>query len=67
MCPRHWWTRIVLEIDGVKIGQSITIARLLANKFGLAGTTIIEKARADMILDCIQDIANGMKILKQIV
>ena len=54
----------VLEIDGVKVGQSITIARLLANKFNLAGTTTIEKAQADMILDCIQDIGNGMQILK---
>ena len=50
----------VLEIDGVKIGESITIARLLANKFNLAGTTTIEKAQADMILDCIQDIGNGI-------
>ena len=49
----------VLEIDGIKIGQSITIARYLANKFHLAGKTDIEKAQADMILDCIQDIGNG--------
>ena len=49
----------VLEIDGIKIGQSITIARYLANKFKLAGKTDIEKAQADMILDCIQDIGNG--------
>ena len=49
----------VLEIDGMKIGQSITIARYLANKFDLAGKTDIEKAHADMILDCIQDIGNG--------
>ena len=49
----------VLEIDGEKIGQSITIARFLANKFNLTGKTEIEKAKADMILDCIQDIGNG--------
>ena len=49
----------VLEVDGEKIGQSIAIARLLANKFDLAGKTVIEKAKADMILDCIQDIGNG--------
>ena len=49
----------VLEIDGIKIGQSITIARYLANKFNLAGKTDIEKAQADMVLDCIQDIGNG--------
>ena len=49
----------VLEIDGEKIAQSITIARFLANKFNLTGKTEIEKAKADMILDCIQDIGNG--------
>ena len=49
----------VLEIDGEKIGQSISIARFLANKFNLTGKTEIEKAKADMILDCIQDIGNG--------
>ena len=54
----------VLEIDGVKIGQSISIARFLANKFNLSGKTEIEKAQADMILDCIQDIGNGKKVCK---
>ena len=49
----------VLEIDGIKIGQSMSIARYLANKFNLAGKTDIEKAQADMIIDCIQDLANG--------
>ena len=49
----------VLEIDGIKIGQSITIARFLANKFNLSGKNEIENAQADMILDYIQDIGNG--------
>ena len=53
----------VLEIDGIKIGQSIAIARLLAEKFNLRGKNDIEKAQADMILDCIQDIGNGKELM----
>ena len=56
----------VLEIDGIKIGQSMSIARYLANKFKLAGKTDIEKAQADMIIDCIQDMANGKLLLQQL-
>jgi len=47
----------LLEVDGVKLCQSKTIGRFLANKFGLAGKSDIEKAQADMIVDCIADIA----------
>ena len=49
----------VLEVDGVQISQSMTIARFLANKFNLAGSTPLEKAQGDMIVDCIQDFLNG--------
>lgn len=45
----------VLEVDGVKLCQSKTIGRFLANRFGLAGKTDIEKALADMVVDCIDD------------
>jgi glutathione S-transferase len=45
----------VLEVDGVKLGQSNTIARFLARKFNLAGKTEIEQARVDMIVDCFED------------
>lgn len=45
----------VLEVDGIQICQSMAIARFLANKFGLAGTTPLEKAQADMVVDCVQD------------
>jgi glutathione S-transferase len=48
----------VLEIDGVKLCQSNTIARYLANKYGLAGKTELEKARGDMIVDCVEDVTN---------
>ena len=50
----------VLEVDGVKLGQSMTIARFLANKFNLAGSTPLEKAQADMIVDTVTDFFNGM-------
>ena len=49
----------VLEVDGVQICQSMAITRFLANKFGLAGTTPLEKAQADMVVDCVQDFFNG--------
>lgn len=45
----------VLEVDGVKIGQSNAIAHYLAREFGLAGKTNLEQARVDMIVDCVLD------------
>ena len=49
----------VLCYNGVEISQSMTIARFLANEFGLAGKTNLEKARADMIVDCVSDMLAG--------
>jgi len=40
------------------IAQSIAISRFLANKFGLAGKTDIEKAQVDMIVDELSDVLN---------
>jgi len=34
----------VLEVDGVKVPQSMTIARFLAKQFGLAGKDNFEQA-----------------------
>jgi glutathione S-transferase len=45
----------ILEVDGVKLCQSNTIARYLARKFNLAGKTELDQARADMIVDCFED------------
>jgi len=45
----------ILEVDGVKLGQSNTIARFLARRFNLAGKTDVEQARADMLVDCYED------------
>jgi len=45
----------ILEVDGVKLSQSNTIARFLARRFKLAGKTDLEQARADMLADCYED------------
>ena len=45
----------VLEVDGIHVSQSLSIARFLANKFNLAGTTPLEKFQADMIVECCKD------------
>jgi len=45
----------MLEVDGVKLGQSHTCARYLARKFKLAGKTELDQARVDMLIDCMKD------------
>ena len=50
----------VLEVDGIQLSQSMTIARFLANRFNLAGSNPLEKAQADMVVDCVTDFFNGM-------
>jgi glutathione S-transferase len=45
----------MLEVDGVRLCQSNTCARYLANQFHLAGKTDLEKAQADMVVDCLAD------------
>jgi glutathione S-transferase len=45
----------ILEVDDVKLCQSIAIARYLARKFNLAGTTELDQVRVDMVGDCIED------------
>ena len=43
----------------------MAIWRFLANEFGLAGRTNLERARADMIVDCVSDLFAGfVAILK---
>jgi glutathione S-transferase len=46
----------VLEFDGVKIPQSITIARFLAKQFQLAGKDNLEQAKVDAVVDTITDL-----------
>jgi len=45
----------MLEVDGVKLCQSNSMARFLARRFNLAGKTDLDQARADMIMDCYED------------
>ena len=42
-------------VDGLELPQSITIARFLARRFGLAGKDELEQAKADAIVDSIGD------------
>src|SRR5690242_16163276 len=41
----------ILEIDGKVYGQSVAIARFLAKKYKLAGTTEEEQAHVDAVVD----------------
>ncbi|XP_077999157.1 hematopoietic prostaglandin D synthase-like [Glandiceps talaboti] len=51
-----------LEIEGgVTLYQTHAIARYLANEFGLAGKTNLEKAKVDMVADAIEDLWPGVK------
>ena len=43
----------------MKLSQSVTVCRFLANEFGIAGKTNCEKAMADMIVDTIVDVQIG--------
>lgn len=46
----------VLEVDGVKIPQSMSIARFLAKQFQLAGKDNLEQAKVDAVADTINDL-----------
>ncbi|XP_077981200.1 glutathione S-transferase 1-like [Glandiceps talaboti] len=53
-------TMPILEVDGVTLAQSYAIARYLANEFGLAGKTNMEKAQVDMVADAVKDFGEKM-------
>jgi glutathione S-transferase len=46
----------VLSIDGVNYSQSLSLERYLAEKFGFAGKTDLDKLRCDMIAHCVEDV-----------
>merc|ERR1711994_1044009 len=50
----------VLEVDGVTIGQSMAIARYLANEYGIAGTSNMVKAQVDEVVDVMNDLQDAM-------
>lgn len=55
-----------LTVDGVKLPQSMTIARFLANKLNLAGKDDLEKAKADAIVDTVTDFMTAFSKVYQL-
>ena len=55
----------VLEVDGVIIGQSMAIARFLANEYGIAGSSNMVKAQVDEVVDVMNDLQDAMVRLRQ--
>ncbi|XP_078701720.1 glutathione S-transferase 1-like [Branchiostoma floridae x Branchiostoma belcheri] len=51
----------ILEVDGTMICQGKAIGRLIAKEAGMAGKTQLDQARADMIIDGVDDL--GAKML----
>ncbi|KAJ7389532.1 hypothetical protein OS493_030917 [Desmophyllum pertusum] len=47
----------LLEVDGTVLAQSFSIMRYVANEVGLAPSTNLQKAQADMIVDGCTDLA----------
>ncbi|XP_070544990.1 hematopoietic prostaglandin D synthase-like [Ptychodera flava] len=53
----------VLEIEGgVVLAHSHAIGRYLANEFGLAGKTNMERAKVDMIVDAAEDLFPPIRV-----
>lgn len=47
-----------LEVDGVKLPQSISIARFVAREVKLNGNDSLQQAKADAVVDTVADLAN---------
>jgi len=47
----------VLEFDGNKLPQSMSIARFLAKQFQLAGSDNFEQGKVDAVVDTITDVS----------
>merc|ERR1739836_333005 len=59
MKPTIPWNQLpMMEYDGKKIVQSVAMARFVARENGLAGKNNLEGAYADMLVDCMWDLAN---------
>jgi len=54
-----------LKYNGELICQSMAIARLLANEYGLAGKNNLENAQADEIVDAVNDLFNARVALRK--
>jgi len=53
----------VLEVDGKKMNQSISICRFLAKKVGLAGKTDYENYEIDSVIDTIVDLRTSKFVI----
>ena len=49
----------MLEVDGVKLCQSLVISRYLAKLAGIAGKDEIEEAKAEVVVHTINDIVSS--------
>lgn len=48
------------------MAQSMSIARFLAKEFNLAGKNACEQGKADMIVDCVEDLRSAIvKVMKE--
>ena len=52
----------LLTIDGTVIAQSVAVARFLARECKLDGHSNVQKAQADMIVDCVVDVEIGKNV-----
>jgi len=52
----------IFEFGDVKMCQSFAIARYLARKYKLAGASELDHAKADMIVDCIEDAIKNVPV-----
>jgi glutathione S-transferase len=55
-----WNVMPVLEEDGKKLSQSITILRYLGRKLGIAPTDLFELAKTDEYIDAMLDVRPGL-------
>jgi len=46
-----------IDVDGVKIAQSSSIARYIAKQYGMAGKDDVEQAKVDMLAAYVEDLA----------
>eukprot|EP00929_Paragymnodinium_shiwhaense_P093715 TRINITY_DN5394_c0_g1_i2.p1 TRINITY_DN5394_c0_g1~~TRINITY_DN5394_c0_g1_i2.p1 ORF type:complete len:229 (+),score=86.15 TRINITY_DN5394_c0_g1_i2:79-765(+) len=55
----------VLEVDGVKVGQSKAIERFVAKKVGMMGANDVEAFQIDALCSCVTDIKDAYKAAKE--
>jgi len=51
----------VLDIDGFQLAQTKAIARYVGKEFNMAGRNNLESAKADMLVDGVDDVANHLR------